>query len=477
MPPTPDDSPAAASALLAPKTALFLAWIEGAAPASEEMPRFDEVDLSAAALEGYLAQQEAVPAWWSEARGAMELREVQLPGVHLRRACLPGADLRGANLAGGALGEIQLDGRAPESRHPSGRGPAGRHPRRERAGRGDLRDALLEEAPCAARRCASPCSHGAVLEHAHLNGADLWGASGEGTLCAHADFSQAILREASFPGMQAERVCLRGADLWNASLAGLTCAVPTCATRICHHTKLRGAILSEARLQGLVLYDCDITHVYLADAWMDRTMLRQEQLGGRDRRGARGGVRGSGAAATRCWSETLAQLGDTEATSWAYLKRRRMQKLAQAAAGPRGPAHAALGGRAARTPRAAGSIRWWSGSATTARASRGCSPRWPLVYLGFHAAVRGHGQRRTDRPTRRRQQPVVTRNFIGPGNLQPARHLHLRQPGRAPAAQPRVGPPADRQRGARWGSSSRGCSAMSWATRYGGSGPRPQRPR
>ncbi|GAG31704.1 unnamed protein product, partial [marine sediment metagenome] len=35
-----------------------------------------------------------------------------------------------------------------------------------------------------------------------------------------------------------------------------------------------------ARLQGIDLSNATITHIYISGAWLDRTRLRWEQLGG-----------------------------------------------------------------------------------------------------------------------------------------------------------------------------------------------------
>lgn len=293
----------------------------------QPLPTFDELDLSPAAIEPLLATGGHVPPWWDTARGAISLQRLQMPGVRLRLARLPGSDLQDANLEGGALGEIQLDGALLNRINLRDADLLGAHLEGATLDEARLQGTLLEEAHLNGASLRFATLDGAVLEQAQMRGADLWGATGRDTQCAQADLSGAILREASFPGMQGKQLVLRGADLSNTDLTGATLTGADLRETNLHQTCLRGAKLDEARLQNLVFYGCDITHVHLANAWLDRTMLRQEQLGG-----AIGEeIEGDYAAAVQGYGaleRNFSGIGDLPATTWAYRKRRRMQRKA-----------------------------------------------------------------------------------------------------------------------------------------------------
>jgi hypothetical protein len=112
---------------------------------------------------------------------------------------------------------------------------------------------------------------------------------------------------------------MTGADLRGAVLTGAS---------------LREAVLCNARLQEVGLSQCEIAHIFLGGAKLDDTQLRLKQLDG---------AIGEELA---CDFEHAAQgylalernferLGDHDAASWAYRRRRRMQKreaMAQARA-------------------------------------------------------------------------------------------------------------------------------------------------
>jgi hypothetical protein len=92
-------------------------------------------------------------------------------------------------------------------------------------------------------------------------------------------------------------------------------------------TNLEGATLKDTKLQGISLSTCNITHIRLSGAWLEKTRFTQEQLGG-----ALGEeLAGEYEEARRGYlalERNFAELGDPDAASWAYRKKRRMQKLA-----------------------------------------------------------------------------------------------------------------------------------------------------
>ena len=87
------------------------------------------------------------------------------------------------------------------------------------------------------------------------------------------------------------------------------------------------AHLQRARLDGLDLTRCDLTHVFLQGATLSRAQFSREQLGGaigEERVGAFEEARHGYLALERHFLD----LGDPDVARWAYGKRRRMQKRA-----------------------------------------------------------------------------------------------------------------------------------------------------
>ncbi|GAG16728.1 unnamed protein product, partial [marine sediment metagenome] len=108
---------------------------------------------------------------------------------------------------------------------------------------------------------------------------------------------------------------LQGATLWWAKLQG---------ARL-YDAKLQGAHLQYAELQGVDFVGSKMGRCYLSGAWLDRTRLRREQLGGavgeelaHDYAGAKVAYLGL--------KQNFDTLGDYAGASWAYRKERRMEK-------------------------------------------------------------------------------------------------------------------------------------------------------
>ena len=190
--------------------------------------------------------------------------------ANLQRSDLAGADLRGA-----ALGNT------------------------------DLRGALLEEADLQGTALRFAELRGAAFDNADLRGADLWGANLEDATLVGADLREVILKESNLQGADLSGVNLQGATLGKADL--------------------RRANFTDALLQGVVLSTCKIDHVRWSGAWLDRTRMRQDQLGK---------AIGEELARQyeRAWQGYLAlernfnALGDSDGASWAYRRKRRMRK-------------------------------------------------------------------------------------------------------------------------------------------------------
>jgi uncharacterized protein YjbI with pentapeptide repeats len=160
----------------------------------------------------------------------------------------------------------------------------------------DLRGANLESANL---QCAN-------LQGADFQSADLQGANLQDAKLAGANLQDTILVDTDFRSADLGRT-----DLQNAILV-IAC--------------FQSADLRDARLQGVELSLCDITHVYISGAWLDRTRLRREQLGG-----AIGeeldGKYGEAKQGYLALKQNFDDLGDYDAASWAYRKERRMEKL------------------------------------------------------------------------------------------------------------------------------------------------------
>lgn len=230
-----------------------------------------------------------------------DLRGKLLGGADLRNADMEGADLREADMANADLSGANL-------------------------GEADLRGAMLEEADLSGANLRFAKLGGAVLEHAKLAGADLWGA----------DLSESVLIDADLTGARLVESSLRGADLTRAKFAAATLSRVDLRDGLLCGADLRGAVLTGVDLAGASLKDawlqeveltgCDVTHVSLAGARLDGGRFERRQLGGsigEERRGDFAEARKGYLVLERAFD----QLGDHDAASWAYRRRRRMQKL------------------------------------------------------------------------------------------------------------------------------------------------------
>lgn len=235
----------------------------------------------------------------------ISLRQADLSGASLRKARLGGVDLCGAVLRAAALGEADLRGALLEEADLGGADLAGADLREAALGNADLQGALLEEANLRGAALRFADFRGAALENADLRGADLWGANLEGAVLTGVDLRGAVIKETN----------LRKADLTGANLEGLTVG----------KADLQDAILKDAMLSRAVLSTCTLTHIHLGGAWMEKTRLRRDQLGeaiGEERVGEFA----EAAQGYLALERNFIGLGDPDTASWAYRRRRRMQK-------------------------------------------------------------------------------------------------------------------------------------------------------
>jgi hypothetical protein len=143
------------------------------------------------------------------------------------------------------------------------------------------------------------------------------------------DLEEADLRASKLAGANLRTCILREADLREADMTGadLRGAVLTGAN-------LTEAVLRGARLQEVGLSQSEISHIFLGGAKLDDTHLRLNQLDGAIGEELAGDFE-MAAQGYLALERNFEGLGDHDAASWAYRRRRRMQKreaLAQARA-------------------------------------------------------------------------------------------------------------------------------------------------
>jgi hypothetical protein len=146
-----------------------------------------------------------------------------------------------------------------------------------------------------------------------------------------ADLSRAQARGATFGEVKADgadfrNADLRDADFANASLVGATLGGADLRGANLRGADLSGADLAGAAMQGLDLGQTRLTGARWAGALLDHTRFAREQIGDTGEEAA-GDPMGA-ARAYLALERNFAELGDSAASSWAYLKRRRMQKWA-----------------------------------------------------------------------------------------------------------------------------------------------------
>lgn len=125
---------------------------------------------------------------------------------------------------------------------------------------------------------------GADLRTAKLGKIDLTAAKLTSSNASGANLEEASIHHTSFDGASLRSTSFRGATLLNVSFLGsnLTWA-DLRAARFFDGTRFDGADLSEAHLEGVNLYPLAagaLRGAFWATAYLDRTRLRREQLGG-----------------------------------------------------------------------------------------------------------------------------------------------------------------------------------------------------
>jgi hypothetical protein len=143
---------------------------------------------------------------------------------------------------------------------------------------------------------------------------------------AGADLRDAVLVEANLRDADLTGVAVDGAKLGQADLTRARLHGVDLQRTVFGATNLTGAVLTDTRLQGVDLSRCRADGIQLAGAWLDKTRINREQLGdvlGEELAGRYGDARLAYLAVER----NFIGLGDADAASWAYRRRRRMEKL------------------------------------------------------------------------------------------------------------------------------------------------------
>jgi uncharacterized protein YjbI with pentapeptide repeats len=316
------------------RTELVLRLIEQHPQGRLELPArdglqavLDGADLSRSSLEGRMAQAPVGAPWWDAERRGAGLRRADLRGAGLSLVNLQAADLAESDLRQALLRGANLQGARLEEANLQGADLAGADLRGAVLSGSELGGAMLEDANLLGASLRFVHGAGAVFETANLQGADLWGARLEGAVLAGADLRNATLAEADLRGADLTGADLRGAALGQADLRGARLQGADLRGAILTRVNFEGAVLKDAKLQGMVLSDCNLTHVHVSGAAIDKSQFRREQLGdaiGEELAGRHEEARLGYLALERYFSD----LGDPDAVSWAYRKRRRMQKRA-----------------------------------------------------------------------------------------------------------------------------------------------------
>ena len=276
-------------------------------------------------VEGEDQAPSGTPTWWDDSARGIVLRGAKLSGAKLSGAVLRWADLRGADLRDASLAGADLAGARLEEADLRGADLAGADLRGAALGNADLREAMLEDALLRKAGLRFANLAGAALDGADLRGADLWGADLDGATLAKADLRGALFREAKLRGADLSGALLRRADLGRADCGGANLSGADLRGALTSSAKFSDAVLRDARLDGLDLDSCDLAGVHLRGAALAGSRLRAEQLGGsigEERAGAFGEARKGYLGLERYFQDA----GDPDASSWAYRRRRRMQK-------------------------------------------------------------------------------------------------------------------------------------------------------
>lgn len=252
---------------------------------------------------------------------------IAAPRARMRRIDLSFADLREADLSGAFLAQARLHGAGLEHARLAHADLSHSDCARSSFSEADLSQALLEEADLSFASLRFARLTGAALEGACLASTDLWSARLDEADLAAADLRQAVIREASAVGARFDGADLRGASLMDTSFADASFVDADLRDANLKGAVLRGANLCRARLQGVDLTSCDLSGARWSMARLDRTLIERDQIGAAVGEESAGEFAAAAGAYTALERNFLEQ-SDIDAASWAYRRKRRMQKKA-----------------------------------------------------------------------------------------------------------------------------------------------------
>ncbi len=288
-------------------------------------PSLEGIDLGRAGMRALRTALGTDVAWWDTEREGVNLARVDLQAANLRRADLEGANLQGANLAGALLSGANLHDALLEDADLRNVDLANARLEGAALGGANLNGAMLEDADLRGATMRFADLTGALLEGANLRGADLWGSNLSDARLEGADLTNATLTDANLAGVHLTNALLRNATLSQADLHGARLERADLSGANLRGVNLREATLTEARLRDIDLSHCDLTHVRFAGAWLEKSRMRVEQLGG-----AIGEELAGDYEAARLGYLVLErnfhELGDYVAARWAYYRKRVMGK-------------------------------------------------------------------------------------------------------------------------------------------------------
>ena len=282
---------------------------------------FDDADISAAAVADTIRKS----AVWDAVCDGLRLAGRSFAGSSLRRANLSGANLAGADLsevegAGATFTSTSLEGANLTGADLIGAIFTGAN-----GGEANFTRALLEDAKfqgCSLRFANFTDS---ILDGADLSGADLWGARLDGATAERASFEGALLDESSMAGVELPGANLSGATLRRAKLSKAVLRDTNLRNAVLDGADLSHADLSRATLPNVSLATCKLTHARFAGAWLDRTRMQAEALGGMVGEEVAGDLHGA-VDSYLVLEQNFRSLGKREDESWCYRRRRRAQR-------------------------------------------------------------------------------------------------------------------------------------------------------
>jgi uncharacterized protein YjbI with pentapeptide repeats len=254
-----------------------------------------------------------------------DLREARLRGASLRSSNLEGAVLKGADLRGAKLGAARMERADLEEANLQNADLITAGLRGAVLSGANLKGALLEDADLREANLRFASLPDAICENAKMAGADLWGAKLPAAVLAGADLKGSVFTEAAGEGADFTGADLRGAAMAKSNFARGKFAGADFRGANVAGINLREAVLRDAKLQELDLSGSDLTAAHFSGAALDRTRMRRGQIGEAVGEELAGDWEGA-AQAYLALERNFAALDDAGAASWAYRRRRRMEK-------------------------------------------------------------------------------------------------------------------------------------------------------